>query len=67
MDQYTAILFSIVSAILVGVPLGIIEKLFSINYCIFKLAGYLIFSGATLVCVYAALTLAALMGVSEAN
>jgi hypothetical protein len=67
MDQYTAILFSIVSSIIMGVPLGIIEKLFSIKYTIFKLMGYLIFSGALGICMYASLTIAALMGVSESN
>jgi hypothetical protein len=67
MDQYTAILFSLVSAIIMGVPLVIIEKLFSIKYCIFKLFGYAIFTGALLVCMYSSLTIAALMGVSEAN
>jgi hypothetical protein len=67
MDQYTAIIFSLVSAIIMGIPLGIIEKLFSIKYCVFKLLGYIIFAGALLICIYSSLTIAALMGVSKAN
>jgi hypothetical protein len=50
-----------------GIPLGIIEKLFTVKYCAFKLFGYLIFSTALLVCIYSSLTIAALMGVTESN
>jgi hypothetical protein len=67
MDQYTAILFSIVSSILLGVPLFIIEKLFSVSYKGCKVFAYIIFSGCLLTCIYASLTLAALMGVEAAN
>jgi hypothetical protein len=67
MDQYTAILFSIVSAALMGIPLGIIEKLFSLKYNVTKLFGYIIFSATLIICMYSTITIAALLGISESN
>lgn len=67
MDQYTAILFSIVSSALLGVPLTIIEKLFSLKYVVFKILGYIIFTSTLITCMYICLTISALMGISESN
>jgi hypothetical protein len=67
MDQYTAVLFSVVSSIILGVPLFIIEKLFSISFTGCKVFAYMIFSGCLLASIYASLTLAALMGLEAAN
>ena len=45
----------------------IVEKLFKSKYRILKIVGVIIFIGATLVSLYASLTVAALMGVEDSN
>jgi hypothetical protein len=52
---------------MMGIPLVLIEKLFSISFTFFKILGYFIFTAALLTCMYICITIAALMGVNESN
>ena len=67
LDQIRSILLSIISALVLGIPMALVEKLFKLKNIIFKGLGTLIFLGTSLVALYASLTVAALMGVDESN
>jgi energy-converting hydrogenase Eha subunit A len=67
MDQYTAILFSIISSIILGLPLIILETLFQIPSTVCKVFAYMIFSAGLILSFYISITLAALLGIDKAN
>ena len=66
-DQIRSILLSILTAIVLGIPMTLIEKLFKSKNRILRIVGAGIFIGVILVCLYVSLTVAALVGVEKSN
>ena len=66
-DQIRSILLSIVSAVLLSVPVIIVEKFFRSKSRIANFLGAFIFICVTLVSLYVSLTVSALLGIEEAN
>jgi hypothetical protein len=67
MNSLMALAYSIVSSLVIIIPVKIIEKIFSCESSCLKFFGYLIFSSILLVCYYVSFTIAALIGVEKAN
>jgi hypothetical protein len=67
MNFISALVYSVISSIIISLPLKIIEKLFTIDNICTKFLGYLLFSSILLVCFYVSFTIAALVGIDKAN